>query len=229
MTIEEFENDLVQTGASEEDLQTYGRFLKRVRSNYNRLQHCWLTAYRFPADRAEEAVRLIQWGLENYLDDWFSTYSAHLYIGYILQRSGQAQRAYEAFQEAGRALGDGHDGYRTSLSGELMWSRLQADSYAYSEELEEYYNRFLQNDEFSLAFLRNDFRLTVTRIVICLHHGDLTAAAEARRYVRQLMGDERKSRIQSTLDRHRIKETLELPEGCKAFLNSLEQTEEETL
>ena len=80
--IEEFENRIINTGLSDGDYAEYEKLLRRVHDNFLKLQHCYITAIKFSENRADSAVALIEWGLDKYPSDWFSTYSA-LVVCYI--------------------------------------------------------------------------------------------------------------------------------------------------
>ena len=79
--IDEFEQQIIKNGFTEEDLKEYEKLLKRVRDNFLKRQHCYSTAIQFPVEHTEQAVLLIKYGLENFEDDgWFSTYTSYFNI-----------------------------------------------------------------------------------------------------------------------------------------------------
>ena len=84
--IDEFEQKIIKHGMTDEDFLEYGKLLKRVRGNLLKRQHCYTTAIQFSDEYAEQAVKLIQYGLENFEDGWFSTYTSYLYIGHIYKQ-----------------------------------------------------------------------------------------------------------------------------------------------
>ena len=87
--IEELENKLICEGIKKEDLNTYETLLKKSGSDYNRLQHCYITAWQFPRERYEQGIRLIEWGIERYQSDWYSVYTAYNYVGHMWEINGR--------------------------------------------------------------------------------------------------------------------------------------------
>ena len=67
--IDEFEQKLIKHGITDEDFVEYEKLLKRVRSNFSKRQHCYTTAIQIPRQYAEQAIKLIRYGLENFEDD----------------------------------------------------------------------------------------------------------------------------------------------------------------
>ena len=169
--IDEFEQKIIKHGMTDEDFLEYGKLLKRVRGNLLKRQHCYTTAIQFSDEYAEQAVKLIQYGLENFEDGWFSTYTSYLYIGHIYEKARNYRKAYESYLLAKDALELNREEYVNELSKDLLWVKLHIDSFCYSAELEDYYSCYLATDEFSRAFVNSEFRLAVANIIISLHHG----------------------------------------------------------
>ena len=220
--IGEFENNLIKRGISDADYTEYELLLRRVRGNDMRLQHIYITAVQFPKSRSEQAVDLILWGLEKYPSNWFATYNAYLYIGMIYEKNGQYSQAYDAYLKANDALSEDRISYLQGLSGNLMWMLLHIDKFQYSKKLEQYYDLFNTIDDFSKAFINNEFTLTVVRIVIDLQHGRTDEAKEAYKRALYMSSPSFISRIKEILDRHRMTDKLSknTPE-CSAFLKEL--------
>ena len=66
--IDEFEQQIIKNGFTEEDLKEYAKLLRQVRGNFSKRQHCYSTAIQFPVEHTEQAVLLIKYGLENFED-----------------------------------------------------------------------------------------------------------------------------------------------------------------
>ena len=218
--IEEFENRIINTGLSDGDFAEYERLLRRVHDNFLKLQHCYITAIKFPENRADSAVALIEWGLDRFPSTWFPTYSALNYIGRIRERNGQYRLAYEAYLHAADVLGEDQLSYSQTLAGSLMWMLLHIDNFTYSSQLEDYYNAFNCIDNFQKAFVNNEFRLYVAETVIFLHYGKSTEAREAYENAIKRSKTGFVSRIQNVLDRHNVKDVLRNTPECRLFLKS---------
>lgn len=115
----------------DEDFEEYAKLLKRIQGNFLKRQHCYMTASQFPPEFAEQAVKLIRYGLQNFEDDWFSTYNSYLYIGKVYEAAGNYQDAYDSYLLAMDALGEERDEYINELSLHLLWMRLHKDAFCY--------------------------------------------------------------------------------------------------
>ena len=219
--IEEYENKLIKEGMPKEGYAEYETLLKRVRGNFLRLQHCYTTAVQFPIKRSQEGIDLIQWGLEQYPDTWFSTYSAYYIMGIIHERCRNYLAAYEAYQKAADVLRNDQISYQRTISGNLMWMLLHVDDFKHSEQLEKYYTLFSEIDDFEKAFINNEFRIAVAEIVIYSYKGITDKAATALERALRLSNPDIVSRIQGILDKHRVKDRLKHTPECAAFLKTV--------
>lgn len=219
--IEELENVIIRDGLSKANFEEYKKALKRVRGNFLKLQHCYTTAIQFPVKRSEQAVKLIEYGLENYPDDGFPTYTSYLFIGVINERAGNYHEAYRAYRSAHDSLSPDKTDYINSISGKLMWMKLHIDSFQYSEEFEKYYCAFSMMDEFSKSILDNEFMLSVGRIVISLKNNDLTEAKEAYEHASALCCPGVVGRLQQIFDKHNYIDKLHTTPEALAFVKSV--------
>lgn len=217
--IDEFESRIIKQGMSDDDFEEYKKLLKRVRSNFGKRQHCYTTAIQFPTKNANQAIRLIEYGLEAFPDDWFSTYTSYLYIGKIYESSRNYQKAYDSYMMALNALGEMGKGYKEELSGDLCWMRLHIDSFRYSEELENLYSSYEKTNEFSKAFINSEFRRAIVQIVIALHHNEKDVAKEAYKRATAIYSPSYVGRLHNILARHKYKETLKVTPEVKEFLS----------
>ena len=219
--IEEYEKKLIKEGMPKEGYAEYETLLKRVRGNFLRLQHCYTTAVQFPIKRSQEGIDLIQWGLEQYPDTWFPTYSAYYNMGILHERCRNYLAAYETYQKAADVLKNDHISYQRTISGNLMWMLLHVDDFKYSEQLEKYYTLFTEMDDFEKAFINNEFRIAVAEIVIDSYNGITDRAATALERALRLSNPDIVSRIQGILDKHRVKDRLKNTPECAAFLKTV--------
>ena len=113
--IDELESRIIKQGMSDDDFEEYKKLLKRVRSNFGKRQHYYTTAIQFPTKNANQPIRLIEYGLEAFPDDWFSTYTSYLYIGKVYESSRNYQKAYDSYMMALNALGEMGKGYKEEL------------------------------------------------------------------------------------------------------------------
>lgn len=219
--IGEFEKKIIEQGMEDEDFEEYAKLLKRVKGNFLKRQHCYITAVQMSSEFAEQAVKLIYYGLQNFEDGWFSTYTSYLYIGNIYEKIGNYQSAYDSYLLAKDALGEDHIGYLNELSKDLLWMRLHIDSFCYSRELEEHYSNYEKANEFSKAFVNNEFRITIASIVILLHYGKNDEAKQLFQSVIEMCNPNFTGRLHKKLMKHHYNESLKLTPEVNEFLKDV--------
>jgi tetratricopeptide (TPR) repeat protein len=219
--IDDFEQKLIKEGMTDEDLIEYEKLLKRVRGNFLKRQHCYTTAIQFPHQYAEQAVKLIQYGLENFEDDWFSTYTSYLYIGHIYERIRNYQKSFNAYLMAKDALGLEHLEYVKELSKDLMWMKLHVDSFKYAIELEEYFSNYKKTDDFSKSFVNTEFKVTIVNIVISMHYGRLDDAKKFLEKAKGMCKPNYAGKLYGILARHKYYEALNTTPEALAFVSQL--------
>ena len=206
--IDEFEKKLIKRGMTVEDLNEYQKLLKRVRGNFLKRQHCYTTAIQFPKKYADQAIKLIQFGLDNFEDGWFTTYTSYLYIGHIYEENHNYFKAYESYLRAKEALGTNHINYVQELSKDLMWMKLHIDSFNYSAILEEYLSCYKKCDDFSKSFVNSEFRVVVTNIVICIHYDKMNEAKQFLERAKEICRPNFVGKLFNILVRHNYRESL---------------------
>lgn len=219
--IDEFEQKLIKQGMTDEDFIEYEKLLARVRGSFSKRQHCYTTAIQFPRQYAEQAVKLIQYGLENFEDDWFSTYTSYLHMGHIYEGIGNYQKAFESYLLAKEALGLDHPGYVEELSKDLMWMKLHVDSFNYSVELEEYLSCYEKTSDFSKSFVNSEFKVAVAAIVISMHHGRIDEAKQFLETAKGICKPDHAGKLYTILARHKHYEALNTTPEAIAFIKRL--------
>lgn len=220
--IEEFEQKIVRQGMTDEDFIEYCKLLERVPENFLKRQHCYSTAIQFSAGYAEQAVKLIRYGLENFEDGWFSTYTSYLFIGHIYEKIKNYQAAYDSYLSARAALGLNHEKYVQELSKDLLWTKLHIDYFCYSAELEDYYNCYSATDEFSKSFVNNEFRLAVANIIISLHHGKTDDAKQSIAAAKKICEPDYIGNLHSILVKHKYHESLNATPESIAYVKNIQ-------
>ena len=221
MSIDELEQKFIKKGMTDEDFAEYQKMLKRVRGNFLKRQHCYTTAIQFLPKHADQAIKLIRYGLENFEDDWFSTYTSYLYIGHIYEKISDYKNAFASYQMAKESLGTEHPEYIKEISKDLMWMKLHIDSFCYSQELENYYSCYLTTGDFSKSFIENEFRLAIANLVIALHYGNKAEAKEALDKARKISKPNYSGKLYNLLARHNYKESFETTREAKNFIKNI--------
>ena len=219
--IDEFEQKIIKHGMTDEDFAEYQKILKRVRGNFLKRQHCYTTAIQFLPEYADQAIKLILYGLENFEDGWFSTYTSYLYIGHIYEKISDYKNAFASYQMAKESLGTEHPEYVKEISKDLMWMKLHIDSFCYSQELEDYYLCYITTDDFSKSFIENEFRLTIANLVIALHHGKTVEAKEALDKAKEISNPSQLGKLCNILARHNYKEAFKTTREAKNFIKNI--------
>lgn len=208
--IEELEKKMMKNGMTEDDFVRFKSLLRYVRSDFLKNQHCYTTAVQFPKENAQQAIKLIQYGLDAFGDDyWSSRLRAYLNMGIIYCRTGDYKNAYQSFINAQKQETTGET-YHIQISVYLLWAKMHIDKFQYSDKLEEYYNLYQKSDEFAKSFLNNRFRVAVSKIVIALHHGKKEEAKSAYQEALEIMNPGYKGKLFDILKRHKYTESLEL-------------------
>lgn len=219
--IDEFEQKLIEQGMRDEDFIEYQKLLKRVRGDFLKRQHCYTTAIQFSKNHAKQAVKLIKYGLDNFEDDWFSTYTSYLYIGHIYEGIGDYQKSFDNYLLASESLGSDHPSHVQELSKYLMWMKLHIDSFKYSVELEEYLSCYENTDDFSKSFVNSEFKVAVAKIVILMQHEKIDEAKQFLDKAKKICQPDYVGKLKSTLAGHKYSESLNTTPESIAFIKSL--------
>lgn len=219
--IEEFEQNLIKHGMTDDDIFEYSKLLKRVHGNFSKRQHCYTTAIQFQPKYAEQAIKLIKYGLENFEDGCFSTYTSYLYIGHIYEKNGNYQKAFDYYLLAKKVLGEDHPDYVMELSKDLLWMKLHVDSFSYSAELEEYLLCYKKMNDFSKSFVNSEFILAVADIVVFLHEGKTENAKEQLETARKICKLNYSGKLYNILSGHKYYESLNATPESINFIKKL--------
>ncbi|MBE6665100.1 MAG: hypothetical protein E7603_02615 [Ruminococcaceae bacterium] len=218
--IDQFETEIILNGMTDEDFIEYEKLLKKVRTPFSKRQHCYTTAIRFPCEYAEQAVKLIKYGLENFEDGWFSTYTSYLYIGHIYEKAREYQKAFDAYLSAKAVLGSEQQDYIEELSKDLLWMKLHIDAFQYSKELEDWFLCYEKIDAFSKSFVNSEFRLAVAGMVIALHYGKKDEAKQRLETAKQICLPNYTGKLNNILARHQYQDSFnETPESITFIQN----------
>lgn len=179
MKIAEIEAQLERGECSEETLTLFKSALKRVPQN-GRCQHCYTTAVSMPSHLHNEAISLIQYGLEQYCDNWFDRMRSYYNIAIILETNKDYVEAKQAYNDALSAIDPGkQSAYYAEFASHLMRMEMHINNFKYTDDLEKYYNIAIRTDAFSQAFQKKRFYRLIAEIIIYTKHNDLSRAKAA--------------------------------------------------
>jgi len=221
--IEKLENRIIKEGMKDEDFEQFKILLRRTPSDFLKIQHCYITASSFPKENADQAIKLIKYGIENFSNDaWLGVYWAHLRLADIYYKIEQYDNAYQTLQKAVSILDDSNENYRISCAIDMMWLKMHIDNFEYSEELENFFITYQNENEFSKALRINQFKTTIAEIIIMLHYGKQENARSAYSKVHEIMCSEYKGTFDSVLKNHKISEKLEITTAVSEYLESIQ-------
>ena len=221
--ISDFEDKIIKYGMNENYFIEYCTLLKRIPNNFNKCQHCYITAIKFPAKYYNEAIQLIKYALENFADSWFSIYSCHYYCGRIFESSGNYKNAHASYLNSLEILGDDHQEYLQNTYGYLLWTQLHISNFQYTDELKTYYNYYSGISDFQKSFKNAELRLSIAQIVIALHENNFATAKYSYLTVFKIISPSYFGKLHQILQRHKYEETIYLTPETKKYLKSIKK------
>ena len=219
--IEMLEDKIVEEGLTDEKLLEYEKLLRRAGNDWCRIQHCYLTAYNIPAERVNEAIKLIEFGIQRYGSDKDGLICAYERLGATYRQAGLFQKAYEVYHSIYPDIGN--------IQGEFPWclldTKIHADGFRYSPELEKYIKLCEEDNGFAKSFLQNKFVLALAKYIVADHYGDSDKKAKAYETISRMLDRDFKGPLYELLKRHKYDEKLKLTDECRAFLETISASE----
>ena len=191
--------------------------LRRSGDDWNRFSHCYITAYRFPVDRVEEAVKLIKFGNERYASEKSYLVSSNQMLGSIYRRACLYKEAYDTYLQIYPDIGSNKGGFPWCL----LEAKMYADNFNYSQELEEYIEHCEKENVISRAFRKNQFVEAMAGYIVAEHYGDMARMASNYEIICELLAPDYKGPLEQFLNKHRIEEEIEINDDCMAFLKNI--------
>ena len=222
MKLAEVEERMMAEGFSEELFLQFQEGLKRVRGNYNKCQHCYLTAYGLKAKDFEAAIRMIRYGLENFAELWvdFSRSYDMLARIYIRRESYREARAcYLASFE--KMVEFGEERHGDVLAVNLVFSELHCEGFTCTDNLRKFHD-LAQSDLAKSGFTRRDrFYFALAELVIALQDQGVDGARSAYRYVMCVLMGLDPDANDALLQRHRYRNDAYATGASLRYLDSL--------
>ena len=215
--IELFEEKLIKEGVTDDNLQEYGKLLKRSGNDWNRIQHCFLTAYKFPVKQISNSVRLIEFGISNYGSEQSCVIRAKEMLGTIYERAGFYQKAYEVYVEIYPNIG----GFKGTFPWCLLDTKMHVDNFRYSDEMKFYYDLCLAENSFSQSFMQYQFILKLAEYIIADYHNDSDGKIKAYEAISEMIKPGYRGLLYKLFKKHKHEEKLKITKECKLFLKSL--------
>ena len=222
--IEELKKKIIQEGMTDEDFEQFKVLLRRTPGDFLKNQHCYTTAVSLSKENADQAIRLIEYGLETFSDDdLLGKQRAYTCLADVYYKINQYNKAYSSLKKAqGVAATEGNRLY-VSCEMDMLWMKMHVDSFEYSEELEVLYSSCQKECEFTKALLNNQFKMTVAEIIIMLHHGRKNQAVDLYNKAVEMTDSEYKGALAGVLKKHKASESLDITEQAFEYLKSIQK------
>lgn len=215
--IELFEEKLIEEGLTDDKLKEYEKLLKRSRDDWNRIQHCAFTAYKFPIERINKSEKLIKFGINKYGSNKECVIYAYTTLGAIYERTGYYQKAYEIYV----LIFPNIKCFRENFPWCLLNMKMHIDNFKYSEELERYYELCLAENDFSKAFLNHMFTLVLAEYIIADYYGNSEDKSKAYDTICEMIEPGYKGALYKCLKKHKYEERLKITKEGIAFLDRI--------
>lgn len=219
MKIAEIEAKMERGDCSPEMLDAFKTALKRV-PKADRCQHCYTTAAGMPGKCRKEAIALIGLGLAEYCESWVDRMRSHHNLAAILEEAGDWAAAKGAYADALAAVEAEQRGrYEADYAAHLLRTELHIGGFAYSAELEGYYQTAFQAVGVGRSFQRTLFYRLLAEVVIFDRHGDREKARAALAKASEMLRPGYEGPLTALLKRKGYIETTGATKEALGFLN----------
>lgn len=222
--IEEFEQKIIMHGMVEGDFEEFKKLLRRVRSNFLKRQHCYTTAIQLPIENSSDAIRLIEYGLMNFEDGWYSTYTSYRFMGDIYRNSKQYEKAYICYEQALDALGENKQSYVENLASDLFWVRLHIDEFEFTDEFKKHFTIFMNADNFTKAFINNEYVVAIGELVHAIYSDNVDMIKVAYDKAMRILEPGYKGKLHDILKKHKYTEKLQVTSESLDFLETVKSS-----
>ena len=187
-----------------------------------RPQHCYTTAAAMPLRKFPLAKALIEYSLE-LEGSWLDRMRAHSNLADLYERQGEYTAALESYRLALEAVpAELQAKYTADTASRMLVCRLHADDFAYSDDLRRLYEQASELDEFSRSFQKCLFYMSLARILLGLHDGDLPTARAAYAQAAAMLRPGYKGPLTALLRRKGYRESTGATTQARAFLNKIQ-------
>lgn len=187
-----------------------------------RPQHCYTTAADMPLRKFPLAKALIEYSLE-LEGSWLDRMRAHSNLADLYERQGDYAAALQSYRLALEAVpAELQEKYRADNASRMLVCRLHVDDFAYSDDLRRLYEQASALDEFSRSFQKCLFYMSLARLVLGLHDGDLPTARDAYEQAAAMLRPGSQGPLTALLKRKNYAESAGATPEARAFLNKIQ-------
>lgn len=218
MKISEIEEQFCAGNFSEQLFSEFQIALKRVPKNL-RSQHCYTTAYSMRETDAENAERLLLYGLEHCENDWVDLLCAYQNLGAVYECHQQYEKAKCAYQSALNSVPkDQKSNYAPSVSMHILRVALHCSHFTYTDEIEALFALTLQETDFGAAFRHFVFYRSLAAMLVAKHISNREQYNQAFDAATAALNGADNSFASKVLRRHRYKDETHATKEAMAFL-----------
>ncbi len=221
LKIAEIEQELLQDNVTEENIETFKTALKRVPKN-SRCQHCYTTAVAMKPCFSQQALSLIEYGLELYGENWFDRMRSYHNMAILYEQNGDYHNALEAYKQAFLSIDKTQQAlYVSEYALHLMRMEMHVANFQYTENLQNYYNDAMQADAFSQAFQRNAFYKAIAEIIVSQNQGNLKNMQKAYKTALKMLQPNYEGPLTGLLKQKNYTETAGATKEVFTFLENV--------
>lgn len=220
MKIDEVKAMIREHGLTDELMAEFLLSLRRVRGNWNKTQHCYLLAYEIRESDYTGAVRLIQYGFQNFAEDDTSRRFCYEHLGRAHQANGRTDLAKECYQAAKELMKRTYGGVEGDTLLALR-NELELTGYHWSADLEALYHETDPESDIVWTLRPNSMLLAMAEYIVAEHRQDEAFMAHARDWMDRLLFDVEKTETDRLWARHHVDTSIMLTEAQEAFLRRI--------
>ena len=185
------------------------------RPHSQRPQHCCTTGTARPLGKVPLAKVLE--------GSWLDRMRAHNNLADLYERQGDYAAALQSYRLALEAVPAEHRAkYTADTASRMLVCRLHVDDFAYSDDLRRLYEQASELDEFSRSFQKCLFYMSLARILLGLHDGDLLTARAACDQAAAMLRPGHRGPLTALLRRKGYRESTGATTQARAFLNKIQ-------
>lgn len=221
MKISEIEERLARGECSEELIAEFKTALKRVPKN-NRCQHCYTTAASMSIEYYDQAIELINFGLDQCGDCWPHRMLSYHNAAIIYENKGGYKNALELYKKAHDAVTDDKRRlYEPEYAAHMMRMEMHLSKFEYTADLQKYYETAVCADEFKRNFQKWKFYIALAEVIIFMHRGDKNRAKNAYDNAMNILRPDSEGALTAMLRRHCYIESSGATKEAVGFLKQL--------